>query len=71
MNEKKARIIRYGSEVLSEIPACAAGNQTPFTLAVSCLPLVMNATYLTVLIHLSAKFSAGENSSEINAVILM
>lgn len=47
-----------GSEVLSEIPASVTSNQIPFTLAVSCSPLVMNATYLTVLISLSAKFSA-------------
>lgn len=71
MNEKEERITCYGSEVLSEIPASVTGNQIPFTSAVSCSPLVMNATYLTVLIHLSAKFSAGENSSEINVVILM
>lgn len=70
MNEKE-RIICYGLEVLSEIPASVTHNQIPFTLAVSCSPLVMNAMYLTVLIHLSAKFSAGENSSEINADILM
>lgn len=42
-NEKKERITWCGSEVLSEIPASITGNQIPFTRAVSCSPLVMNA----------------------------
>lgn len=70
-NEKKERIICYSSEVLSEIPASVIGNQIAFTLAVSCPPSLMNAVCLSVLSHLSAKFSAGENSSEINVLTLM
>jgi len=31
MSEKEERIICYGSEVLSEIPASVTGNQIPFT----------------------------------------